>query len=345
MASDKQGYLGHLNLENAEDAEVWIHIFEANVRYKKILDNDENKNITDFFISSAGIAAIRKISTLCRPRKIQDLSFKDIKEVILQHIKPSKRIILAERSKFMRTVQKDSESLESYIHRLKDSAKYCDFDKLNSVGCSQSGEDELIQMRLIDGLCNFEHKNKILEFIQSRQESVSLVNCVEFLQQLEMISSFSRTVVSDSINNSVPAEIHFKKERDKIIQNCKYCGGKHAIRSCPAFGKQCSKCLKRNHFSKVCKAKNVNYTEEQTFDAPGNEHKDVWHISNSGMVNNIKMNIDKMKLNDFIVDMQIDTGADVSVISSRMWNELGCPQLEKYGRKLEVYDGHNLRTL
>ena len=165
MASYKQD---HLNLENAEDAEIWLEIFEANVRCKKIQDTEETKNITDHFISSAGIAAIKKISTFCRPKRIQDIQFEDIKKLILKHILPRKRIILAERSKFMRTVQKSNESLETYLHRLKDSARYCDFDKLNTTGCNQSGEDELIQMRLIDGLCNIEHKNKMLEFIQSR---------------------------------------------------------------------------------------------------------------------------------------------------------------------------------
>ena len=48
----------------------------------------------------------------------------------------------------MHTVQNENESLESYIHRLKHNAKYCDFDKLNSDENNQTREDDLIQMRL-----------------------------------------------------------------------------------------------------------------------------------------------------------------------------------------------------
>ena len=89
-----------------------------------------------------------------------------------------------------------------------------------------------------------------------------------------MISDFSKSAVSPN-SADIPNEIHyFKKENEKIIQNCKYCGGKHAIRSCPAFGKQCSKCTKKNHFAKMCRARSINDTEEH------DEVKDdVWHIT------------------------------------------------------------------
>ena len=40
--------------------------------------------------------------------------------------------------------------------------------------------------------------------------------------------------------------------------------------------------------------------------------------------------------------MQVDTGSDSTVISSKIWNELGKPQLAGKIRHLEVYDGHQL---
>ena len=41
--------------------------------------------------------------------------------------------------------------------------------------------------------------------------------------------------------------------------------------------------------------------------------------------------------------MQVDTGADSTVISSIIWTELGKPQLDGKIRHLEAYDGHKLR--
>ena len=43
--------------------------------------------------------------------------------------------------------------------------------------------------------------------------------------------------------------------------------------------------------------------------------------------------------------MQIDTGADVSVICTKVWKDIFDSQrLDKYSQKLEVYDGHELTT-
>ena len=43
--------------------------------------------------------------------------------------------------------------------------------------------------------------------------------------------------------------------------------------------------------------------------------------------------------------MHVDTGADSTVISSKIWTELGKPQLDGKIRHLEAYDGHQLTIL
>ena len=35
---------------------------------------------------------------------------------------------------------------------------------------------------------------------------------------------------------------------------CRSCGRNHEVRKCPAYGKECYKCQKRNHFAKMCRA-------------------------------------------------------------------------------------------
>ena len=36
---------------------------------------------------------------------------------------------------------------------------------------------------------------------------------------------------------------------------CKYCGGSHTPRQCPAYGKSCASCGKMGHFKKVCRSR------------------------------------------------------------------------------------------
>ena len=43
--------------------------------------------------------------------------------------------------------------------------------------------------------------------------------------------------------------------------------------------------------------------------------------------------------------MQVDTGADSTVISSKIWTDLGKPQLDGKIRHFEAYDGHQLTLL
>ena len=45
------------------------------------------------------------------------------------------------------------------------------------------------------------------------------------------------------------------------------------------------------------------------------------------------------------VKMQVDTGVDSTVISSKIWTELGRPHLDGKIRHLESYDGHHLTLL
>lgn len=44
------------------------------------------------------------------------------------------------------------------------------------------------------------------------------------------------------------------KAKEKVIVNCTKCGKNHKLNECPAFGKICAKCSKKNHFAVVCKS-------------------------------------------------------------------------------------------
>ena len=43
---------------------------------------------------------------------------------------------------------------------------------------------------------------------------------------------------------------------------CKYCGGSHAPRQCPAYGKTCAGCRKMGHFKKVCRSRRDQMVHE-----------------------------------------------------------------------------------
>ena len=49
-----------------------------------------------------------------------------------------------------------------------------------------------------------------------------------------------------------------RPRRDKGINRCRYCGGRHRRGDCPAYGQSCKKCDRRNHSAQVCQQRNMS---------------------------------------------------------------------------------------
>ena len=52
-----------------------------------------------------------------------------------------------------------------------------------------------------------------------------------------------------------------------------------------------------------------------------------------------------ISINNCEVKMRVDTGADSTAISLKIWTELGKPRLDGKIRHLEAYDGHQITLL
>ena len=74
-------------------------------------------------------------------------------------------LIIAKRTKFLETRQHSDESIVQLVHRLKERARYCEFERF-SIG-EMTSEHELIMLRLIEGIHDSAFKNKLLETLQS----------------------------------------------------------------------------------------------------------------------------------------------------------------------------------
>ena len=114
---------------------------------------------------------------------------------------------------------------------------------------------------------------------------------------------------------------------------------------CPAFGKTYTNCLKKNHFQAVCKfkKKNVervekNETDMQVFSVK-NKNKNVEKIEKKKDI------ILKVKINNFDMDTQIDTGSEVTLIPRNFWECIGKPTSWKSKWLLHHFDGSVIKIL
>ena len=141
MASSKEIHQ-ELNMRNPDHTEAWIRIFSAKCRYKKLKDTGESKEITDFFISLAGLNVVQHVATMVKPQKLEDIFFSEIEDIIMEKIRPKKKLIIVERAHFMQLNQTAEESISEYDQQLRKAAQFCEFNN----DAKQSAKDDLLQI-------------------------------------------------------------------------------------------------------------------------------------------------------------------------------------------------------
>eukprot|EP00731_Ephydatia_muelleri_P010090 Em0005g676a len=114
-------------------------------------------------------------------------------------------------------------------------------------------------------------------------------------------------------------------------KGCSRCGMVHPPRQCPAFGKQCLKCQKYNHFATVCRGsdKPTNLVEEAEMDFDSEEK------SGLDLVQKMSSRFRGTKQ----VVCQLDTAASCNVMTKMDHEQLGNPKLKKSRTRLIMYDG------
>ncbi|PAA80925.1 hypothetical protein BOX15_Mlig029604g7 [Macrostomum lignano] len=346
--------LGELPLDKPDRAQVWLTAFQALARAKGWSDSTEKKTIADNFLAICGLTALEKLQSLVSPRPLTELSFEDIQTTFVTYLRPKEKLIIAERARFFKTQQLQGESISDFVSRLRQAATDCKFDDLKAC---RSPSEELISTALIAGLRDSREQQRVLEAMQLKLMSVSEIT--DFIRNLEQVDGFVARQMDKATGQSkspctYEATLHYAQSgrpetsqhasSRRTISACRYCGKSHPEGRCPAFGKSCSKCGKKNHFSTVCKSRSMHYTTTGEEDSDSAQQKtDVLHLIDA--LNSIEVSMETVRINDKPFKMQIDTGASVSVLSSAQWALLGKPSLMRSNRRLEAFDGHVMKSL
>ena len=110
----------------------------------------------DLFLATAGCKVIMKVSTMAYYINQEDLAFEKLSQIIRINMRGKKRLVVAERTKFMLMKQEVDEPIIKYLHRLRNASRHCEFEKLGQG--EQTIEEDLIQLRLIEGMYNASHQ-------------------------------------------------------------------------------------------------------------------------------------------------------------------------------------------
>lgn len=318
-----------LDLTSVDEAQAWLLAFEAKCKVEGIVDTKTDNNMALRFISNVGLEPLKKIREINLPNDIMAMNFLDLKKSLLSYLVPTKKLIIAERTKYFKMAQQQGDNVAEFVAKLRKAAESCDFENLKSV---TSINDELLLSQLIVGLIDSRIRAKVIEANQIKPMTLS--ETMEFIQQHEQINTFcsenksaASVAIGEEILHANDTNKYSQYRRSKhISKSCSFCGGKwHQRRTdCPAYGVACRKCGKKSHYAKVCKSK-----------ATFNENKGVMTVN---LANNC-LKLGLVDLNGVATSMLWDTGASCSVISTWIAENIQAEVIPN-NSVLETYDGH-----
>jgi hypothetical protein len=96
---------------------------------------------------------------------------------------------------------------------------------------------------------------RAIEICQTDELSLQQLKLLNQDKEVEAINK-TRQPRRKYIPKNNPEARKPRQDRDecKTWKTCTNCGNKHPKQKCPAFGRQCNKCKKFNHYAKMCRS-------------------------------------------------------------------------------------------
>ena len=218
----------------------------------------------------------------------------------------------------------------------------------------------MLRDRIVIGINNNNTRERLL-----REKDLDLDKAINLCRTSETaaikLHSMEPTDTVDYARSRVSKPTSFSGQRAQIT-DCKCCGDRHSAGNCKAYGKTCSKCIKRNHFTKVCISRPQESHQHSTKRKTGKEKQDVHHLENNRgdgdipedlssdeslyVVNSIQGK--RKYFSDVLVESgdaeattikyQLDTGATCSTLTLSDYQKLTLKKPEQSQIELKLYD-------
>ena len=274
-------------------------------------------------------------------------NFQTVLTKFREYCQPRKNIIF-ERYKFWQRSQNSGEPFHQWVAALRSILKNCDYADQN---------DTNLRDRIVFGLNDAAVKKTLL-----KDSDLTLEKTLTICRTSEASDAQMRHM-NPVTNETLPEVNKLHRTSESLnIYSCQYCGTTHSPRTCPAFGKICHKCGKRNHFSKVCRsgrAQNQPSVNECNVQA---NRESLPVSSNSLHIQSVSARVDQVSNNNSrslmrcpitvkgmntasLVDFKLDTGADANVLPFSEYKKLHLGPLDKTQTILRTFGQYKILPL
>ena len=291
-----------------ETCTVYVERLEQYFAANKIENADQQRTI---LLSVCGPATYQLIRNLVSPKKPTEFKIDELIDIVRKHHDPKPSAIM-QRFRFNSRNRHTGESIAAYVAQLCQLAEHCEYgttlnDMLRDrVVC---GVDDLRIQRclLAEPQLTFD---KTFEIAMASESAEKNVKDLQLGAQL-----------SDSPVNKLST--HYSATQ----KSCYRCGDKHKAADCRFRTAECCKCGKKGYIARSCKSKlvptkgqphpqqkAVTSAESYPTHIVKEEEDDysMYHVTGTP----VKPLLVTVSINNASVEMEVDTGASVSMASS-----------------------------
>ena len=324
---------------------------------------EENERRVAILLSLIGSTTYELLRTLVHPKRPDELNLDELTAVLKAHYSP-KPLVIAERFKFYQRNQHEGESVADFLATLRRLTTHCDFGTFLN---------DALRDRLVGGLQDLTAKKKLLT-----EDKLTLERATAIAQSMEA-AAHQASQMQDALSKPL-------KEVGKITsrqggsknwsrrgssgegkclgsgkasksgegggkKTCYRCNrGGHSPQDCKWKEAICHKCDKKGHISPACRntpkqstTHHVETRDSNTDDSDSDNDIRLLAIRRGGRDGSL---ITSAEIAGVQIEMEIDTGAAVSIISETTWRDC-LPHLkwEPSRQHLSTYTGERIKVL
>jgi len=258
-----------LNITSASIYSDWVDWkgnFELYQNGSGLKDKDEKVQLSAM-LYMMGTGAHKIFQMMTFPEGKQKDKLKDVIEQFDLHFK-GKASKSSLRQTFKNRVQKSGESLIDYVESVQQLA----------ITAGYKLEDTEVTDTITRGILNRTVQAKLLDL----GDDITIEKCIKICRSAQLTSDYFKSRDSEPTNPSSVSQTssvnyagvqgarpnNTKPQGNSAVKGpqpgstkldpCRNCGLSHFKGQCPAFGKICAACSKKNHFARVCRSKPNN---------------------------------------------------------------------------------------
>lgn len=326
------GSISEFNLELDDARTSWEEYCERMSQYfiaNGLKVEESAAQCKAIFLSSVGAETYSLMKTLCLPAKPENKSLAALQKLVKDHLSPAP-IIIAERYVFYNRKQQPNESAAEFLKELRRLAGTCEFHEYY--------RNDVIRDMFVIGLRDREVQKKLLS-----KKDLTLDNAFQTAQasdraksQVEVMSAevHRMSVSTNYKHKSKVGDSYYRSQPQNKTRSasrpCFVCGAlDHWKAQCPQLGqnkgksshKRTGQRYKKNHINRV--NDNADSSESEDSDSFTNVVR-LGRVDTQGVksVRKVPEIMIEVTVNGCSLQMELDTGASVSLISHELYQKL-----------------------